>query len=156
MEEYNHIKPSEEAQENHIKKATNVKFFEDWFPEYSQDTDADSESRPRTVNHIDIKVHGSDKQLTIADIDKRAREVNHNAVILVSLLILTFSLLFWDFLYRILWYIYHKKMELYIYNEIPSKKFFNTTMHLFFQFVTTSLTSNCFWVRLVSENVDYY
>lgn len=74
LEEYNHIKPSEEAQENHIKKATNVKFFEDWFPEYFQDTDADSESRPRTVNHIDIKVHGSDKQLTIADIDKRARE----------------------------------------------------------------------------------
>lgn len=91
MEEYNHIKPSEEAQENHIKKATNVKFFEDWFPEYSQDTDADSESRPRTVNHIDIKVHGSEKQLTIADIDKRAREVNHNAVILVSFFRLSLS-----------------------------------------------------------------
>lgn len=93
MEEYNHIKPSEEAQENHIKKATNVKFFEDWFPEYFQDTDADSESRPRTVNHIDIKVHGSDKQLTIADIDKRAREVNHNAVILVSFFRLSLSLI---------------------------------------------------------------
>lgn len=143
MEEYNHIKPSEEAQENHIKKATNVKFFEDWFPEYFQDTDADSESRPRTVNHIDIKVHGSDKQLTIADIDKRAREVNHNAVILVSFDFLSLILRPFGQDPLIQSYII-KKMELYIYNEIPSKRFFNTTMHFFLQFVTTSLTSNCF------------
>lgn len=91
LEEYNHIKPSEEAQENNIKKATNVKFFEDWFPEYFQDTDTDAESRPRTVNHIDIKVHGSDKQLTIADIDKRAREVKPGCRQLVFSL-LSFSL----------------------------------------------------------------
>lgn len=151
MEEYNHIKPSEEAQENHIKKATNVKFFEDWFPEYFQDTDADSESRPRTVNHIDIKVHGSDKQLTIADIDKRAKEVNH---ILVSFFWLSLSY------FETLWtgsfdtYII-KEMELYIYNEIPSKKFL-TQQCTFIQFVTTSLSSNCFWLRLHRENVDYY
>lgn len=131
MEEYNHIKPSEEAQENHIKKATNVKFFEDWFPEYFQDTDADSESRPRTVNHIDIKVHGSDKQLTIADIDKRAREVNHNAVILVSFDFLSLILRPFGQDPLIQSYII-KKMELYIYNEIPSKKFFLTQQCTYF------------------------
>lgn len=79
-EKYNHIKPTAgETYENNIKKATNVRFFEDWFPEQFTEKEEDDKSRPRTVNHIDIRVHNPDKtdkkHLTIADIDKRAREV---------------------------------------------------------------------------------
>ncbi|XP_056020401.1 uncharacterized protein LOC125652156 isoform X3 [Ostrea edulis] len=70
-EEYNHIKPSYQPEENTIKKATNVKFFEDWFPQHF--TDEDTESRPRTVAHIELNIPSSRKKLTIADIDKRAR-----------------------------------------------------------------------------------
>jgi hypothetical protein len=72
-EEYNHIKPSSQPEENTIKKATNVKFFEDWFPQHFPDED--TESRPRTVAHIELNIPSSRKKLTIADIDKRARAV---------------------------------------------------------------------------------
>ncbi|XP_062593883.1 hillarin-like [Saccostrea cucullata] len=78
LPEYNHIKPSEEPQENNIKRATNVKFFEDWFPVYSTETDADS--RPRTVTHIELNVPSSRRKLTIADIDKRARETPRDQI----------------------------------------------------------------------------
>ncbi|XP_061173438.1 hillarin-like [Saccostrea echinata] len=77
-QEYNHIKPSNETPENNIKKATNVKFFEDWFPVYPTETDTDS--RPRTVTHIELNIPSSRKKLTVADIDKRARETPRDQI----------------------------------------------------------------------------